>query len=865
MRRFRALGAGLAAAFLAIGWPGTTAWSQGFVVDRRPGMQVARSFEIKEVSIVGRVRDQVAEVQVSQTFHNPGSTMVESEFLFPMPEEGAVQDFVLLVDGRELPGRILPKDEARRIYEEIVRVKRDPALLEYMGRGLYRTSVFPIPPGADRKVTMRFTQLCKRDRDVVEFTYPLSTQKFTAKPIQRLSVELSIRSKEPIKSIYCPTDDASIRRFDDHEVDVKLERRDVIPEHDFRLVTTLAEGKFSASLLSYRPSESEDGYFLVLASPEVKRADERPLPKTVIFVIDRSGSMAGKKIEQARRTLKSVLNNLRDDDLFNVVAYDDRVESFKPELQRYGSQSREEAQRFVDNIREGGSTNINDALQTALKMIHDRSRPGYILFLTDGLPTAGEINEMRIAANCRHANEKHARVFCFGVGYDVNARLLDRLSGGNSGTSEYVKPDEDIEAHVGRFYAKMTSPVLTDIHLELSGVDINRTYPRDLPDLFEGGQLVVAGRYRHSGRTTIRVNGRVGDERRTFEFPADLAGTDRGSGHEFVERLWAVRRVGDLIDQIDMNGQNRELVDELVDLSRKYGLMTPYTSFLADENVPLHANAENQRRAGMMLSELRQADGPSGVSQRDIKQGLIQANRPGMISAQGSGTGRMGGMGGGMGGVGRRSQFAAQSPSSATLGHFDQSQQPGQNQPGQSNGNQPGPGGANQIGQPTQSGQNPSGNQTGQPGQNPLASVARERKVAARPAGQPGMGAMMGGSNPLNAPTFANNYQPGAPGAGQNGAGGPLQQAQSGPQPARLRQIGTKTFYFKDGRWVDSSVKPEEDAKAEKVVQFSDAYFRLARAQKAEYNQYFSQSEPVTVKLDGKVYRIDPAPPEKAL
>lgn len=839
MRRFRAFGAGLAAAFLAIGWPGTTAWSQGFVVDRRPAMPVARSFEIREVSVVGRVRDQVAEVQVSQTFHNPSSTMVESEFLFPMPEEGAVQDFVLLVDGRELPGRVLPKDEARRIYEEIVRVKRDPALLEYMGRGLYRTSVFPIPPGADRKVTMRFTQLCKRDRDVVEFTYPLSTQKFTAKPIQRLKVELSIRSKEPIKSIYCPTDDASIRRFDDHEVDVKLERHDVIPEHDFRLVTTLAEGRFSASLLSYRPSGSEDGYFLVLASPEVKRPDERPLSKTVIFVIDRSGSMAGKKIEQARRTLKSVLNNLREDDLFNIVAYDDRVESFKPELQRYHTQSREEAQRFVDNIREGGSTNINDALQTALKMIHDRSRPGYILFLTDGLPTAGEINELRIAANCRHANEKHARVFCFGVGYDVNARLLDRLSGGNSGTSEYVKPDEDIEAHVGRFYAKMTSPVLTDIHLELSGVDINRTYPRDLPDLFEGGQLVVAGRYRESGKTTIRVTGRVGDERRTFEFPADLAGTDRGSGHEFVERLWAVRRVGDLIDQIDMNGQNRELVDELVDLSRKYGLMTPYTSFLADENVPLHANAENQRRAGMMLSELRQADGQSGVSQRAIKQGFLQANRvPGMMSASGLGSGGMGGMGGG-----GQSRYAAKAAGPAS--------QSVQNQPGHSNG-----------GQPYQPGASPGqlGQSQGQ-GTDPMM----ERKAGARPAGQPGMAAMMGGAAQRpNAPAFVNNNQSGAGGAGQNGVGFPTQQAQSDPQPGRVRQIGTKTFYFKDGRWVDSSVKPEEDAKAERVVQFSEAYFRLARAQKAEYNQYFSQSEAVTVKLDGKVYRIDPAPPEKA-
>ncbi len=810
MRRIRAGGVGWIAVVVLMNGFAAMAWSQGIIIDRRPAIPVARSYEVREVHITGRVRDQVAEVQVSQTFHNPSSVVMESEFLFPLPEEGAVQNFVLLVDGRELPGRLLPKDEARRIYEEIVRRKRDPALLEYMGRGLYRTSVFPIPPGADRKVTMRYTQICKRDRDIVEFAYPLSTQKFTAKPIQRLIVELSIRSKEAIKSVYCPSDDASIRRFGDREVDVRLERHDVVPERDFRLVTTLAEGAFSASLLSHRPGESEDGYFLVLASPEVKPADTRPIPKTVIFVIDRSGSMAGKKIEQARRTLKSVLNNLRDEDLFNVIAYDDRVESFRPELQRYGSRSRDEAERFVENIREGGSTNIDDALKTAMGMIQDRSRPSYVLFLTDGLPTAGEVNEQRIAEHCRRANERRARIFCFGVGYDVNARLLDRISGGNAGTSEYVKPDEDIEAHVGRFYSKMTSPVLTDIRLELAGVDTNRVYPRDIPDLFEGGQLVLAGRYRQSGRTTIRIAGKVGDERRTYEFPADLAGSYSGSGHDFVERLWAVRRVGDLIDQIDMNGQNRELVDELVSMSLKYGLMTPYTSFLADENVPLHARLENQQRAAVSLQALRQESGQAGVAQRDLKQMYMQANNgsaPGQNGAFGVGAdaaslaARAGG-----GGPGLQAQMNSSSP-------------------------------APQAGQ-----------------------VARGRAMGGM-AGMGGMGGgMMGGQALRNTrsrgertPTFA--------------AAAPLAemaQPGQGPPGSKVRQIGVKTFYFKNGRWVDASVKPEEDAKAQKVVQFTEDYFRLARSQKAEYNQYFSQEEPVTVKLEGQVYHIDPAPKDAA-
>ena len=712
----------IGAALLGLAWT-EAARAQGFIVDRRPAIQVGRSYEIREVSIDARVRDQIAEVQVAQTFFNPGSVQIESEFLFPLPEDGAVQNFVLLVDGRELPGRLLNKDEARRIYEEIVRTKRDPALLEYMGRGLYRTSVFPIPPGALRKVTMRYTQLCRRDRDVIEFSYPLGTQKFTAKPVQRLTVNILLQSKNAIKSVYCPSDDARIDRVGDHEARISMERRDIVPSNDFRLVYSLSDGALGASVISYRPSSGDDGYFLLLASPEVKAADARPQPKTVIFVLDRSGSMAGKKIEQARKALKSVLNNLRDDDLFNIIVYDDRVESFKPELERYRSHSREEAERFVDNIREGGSTDIDSALKTALGMVRDDSRPSYVLFLTDGLPTSGETQELKIADNCRHANSRRARLFCFGVGFDVNARLLDRLSGGNSGTSEYVKPDEDIEAHVGRFYAKMTSPVLADLRVELAGIDVNRTYPGDLPDLFEGGQIVWVGRYRQSGRITLRITGKVGGERRSFEFPAELEDSDRGSAHEFVERIWATRRVGYLIDQIDLSGQNRELIDELVSLSTRYGILTPYTAFLADERVPLHAAMQNARQAGENLSALRSVSGGYAVAQREAKQYYMRAEK------------------------------------------------------------------------------------------------------AAAPA-----------------PVLSMDQR------------GEAQQSQ-----AKLRQVGSKTFYFKENRWIDSTVMPEEDAKAKLIRQFSDDFFNLARSQSAELNQYLTFTEPVTIKLAGTVYRIDPA------
>ena len=411
---------------------------------------------------------------------------------------------------------------------------------------------------------------------------------------------------------------------------VSLERRDLVPTADFRLVYTLTDGAFGASILSYRPSSGDDGYFLLLASPEVKAPDARPQPKTVIFVLDRSGSMAGKKIEQARKALKSVLNNLRDDDLFNIVVYDDRVESFRPELERYGSRIARRGRAFRRQHSRGRLDQHRLGPQDRAGLIRDDSRPSYVLFLTDGLPTVGETQELRIADNCRQANSRHARLFCFGVGFDVNARLLDRLSGGNSGTSEYVKPDEDLEAHVGRFYSKLTSPVLVDLRVELTGTDVNRTYPRDLPDLFDGGQIIWVGRYRQSGRTTLRISGKVGGERRSFEFPAELADSDRGSGHEFVERIWAIRRVGYLIDQIDMSrpeqGADRRARQP------EHQVRDPH---------PLHlipgrrAGPASRRRAERepgprILRTAGRGQRQFAVAQRDLKQSYMRADKAGM-------------------------------------------------------------------------------------------------------------------------------------------------------------------------------------------------------------------------------------------
>lgn len=595
------------------------------------------SYKIKELAVNARIVDQVGQVQVSQSFVNTGSRQMEVSFVFPLPYDGAVEQLTFLVDGKEYEAKLLDAKQAREIYEGYIRRNQDPALLEWIGTGMFKTSVFPVPPGAERTVTLRYSQLLRKDHALTDFLFPLSTAKYTSAALEKLSIRATIESKERLKSVYSPTHAVDVQRSDDHHAVVKYESQHSIPSSDFRLMYDTAHSELGASVISYRPEGEKNGYFLLLASPEVKREDRELPKKTVVFVVDRSGSMSGKKIEQAREALKSVLDNLRKGDLFNIVAYDSTVESFRPELQRYDDDSRRAALGFIEGIYAGGSTNIDGALSTALEMVQDPDRPTYLVFLTDGRPTAGETNESKIVQRARESNKHRARVIGLGVGYDVNSRLLDRITNENHGRTEFVRPDEDLEEHVARLYARISAPVMTDVEVtidiegtrEESGKPVNRVYPREVPDLFAGEQLVLVGRYTQSGAGKVVIRGKVGSETRKVDFPAQFVEESRDETYAFVEKLWAMRRVGEILVEIDLNGKNDELVDELVQLSTRHGIITPYTSFLADDQDqgrPL-ASTEAVRRAREQLSRLDVTDGRSGVAQRGFRGELQQADR----------------------------------------------------------------------------------------------------------------------------------------------------------------------------------------------------------------------------------------------
>ena len=522
--------------------------------------------------------DQVATTHVDQVFVNESRHEVEGTYIFPLPDEAAISQFSMWVDGEKIEGQVLERDEARRIYEDIVRRRRDPALLEYVGRNAFQASIYPIPPGGERRIELEYSQVLAIDNGLVEYVYPLNTEKFSPRPLEEVTVNVSIDSREPLKAIYSPSHTVDIVRRGDHRALVGYEEYDVRPDRDYVLYFTVSPEDVGLSLLSYRPDEESRGFFLLLAAPRVEIDTEEIIAKDVILVLDVSGSMRGEKLQQAREALSFVLDNLHDEDRFNVIAFSTSTHHFARDLVSAGEKG--EARDFVRRLEASGSTDINRAMLEALDLVEEE-RPTLIVFLTDGLPTVGEVDVDRIVDNVGDTAPDNARIFPFGVGYDVNTVLLDTIAQNHRGASGYVRPEESIDEKVSAFYAKVSTPLLADLEIDFGRIDVDDIYPYPLPDLFAGTQIVAVGRYRDGGTTTITLDGDVGGQPQTFRF--DDVRFTRTEGEEFIARLWATRKIGYLLQQVRLHGEEDELVDEIVDLSVRYGIITPYTSFLVEE------------------------------------------------------------------------------------------------------------------------------------------------------------------------------------------------------------------------------------------------------------------------------------------
>ncbi|AWM38082.1 von Willebrand factor type A domain protein [Gemmata obscuriglobus] len=528
------------------------------------------------------IDEQVALTTVEQTFRNHTDRNLEATYLFPVPKGASVDRFTMWVNGKELGGELLDAKHAHKVYTDVVRRTQDPGLLEYLGNSLMKLSVFPIPPKGDQKIKLAYKFVAPKDGSVVEYVYPLKTDGKATRTLEEFSVSLTIKSRHAVQNVYSPTHAVNTVRKSDKEVSVTFERKQALLDKDFQLFYGHGDKDIGLSPLVYKPIQTEDGYFMFLISPQVE-AEKKRVARDLVLVLDTSSSMSDIKMQQAKKAVKFCLSQLQPEDRFGVVRFSTTVTKFRSELVAANTDYLDLATKWIDGLKTSGGTAIWPALNDALAMrSSDPSRPFTMVFFTDGQPTVDETNADKIVKNVLAKNTGNTRIFTFGVGDDVNAAMLDQLADSTRAVSTYVREAEDIEVKVSGLYAKISNPVLTDVQLATSeNVQLHEIYPPKLPDLFQGTQLVVIGRYTGEGPSVIRLTGLVGKERQELVYEFNFPGkTESDVGKDFVEPLWARRKVGYILDQIRVNGEKKELVDEVVMLAKRYGIATPYTSHL---------------------------------------------------------------------------------------------------------------------------------------------------------------------------------------------------------------------------------------------------------------------------------------------
>jgi Ca-activated chloride channel family protein len=379
-----------------------------------------------------------------------------------------------------------------------------------------------------------------------------------------------------VRSALAPGFDLDQERIDEGRLGLDWESpTEWSPEADFRLYLGGGEGLIATRLLPYREAD-DDGYFSLLFAPVIDL--DETVARDVVVVLDRSGSMEGDKMEQAISAVEYVLDNLGDDDRFGVVDFSRYVRTYDVELRPAS-----DAGSGIDYVRglgAGGNTNIAGALQRGMEFL-DGERPGTVIFVTDGLATVGVESADGILDVVEATAPERTQLFAFGVGYDVDTTLLDALASTFTGSSHYVTPEQRIDTEVARLWEMVSTPVLSDISIAIDGVETWGLAPSEIPGIFAGNQAQLTGRYSGSGEASVTVSGNSAQGPESFVY--DVVFPEMDGSDPTIAQLWGQRRVADLLTELRIEGARDSLIAELVDIASQFGIVTPYTAYLAEE------------------------------------------------------------------------------------------------------------------------------------------------------------------------------------------------------------------------------------------------------------------------------------------
>lgn len=593
-------------------WRGIAAvrLSRQVIIPQAGSFDPARSaspVKITAVKVGAVIVDHVATTTMEISLENPSGSLREAELVVPVPDGAVVRGFTFQGSAGEPTAKLLPKDEARKAYDAIVARIRDPALLEFVGYNLIKSSVFPVPARGTQKVRLTYEHILPVDGNRADYVLPRSESLDYPAPWE---ISVRIKSGRPISTVYSPSHRIETRRPAENVVSARVDGEASGEPGPFRLSYLLEAGGVSASLLAYPDPAAGGGYFLLLAGlpPHViGKQGESAIKREVTLVIDRSGSMHGPKLEQVREAALQILEALNDGEAFNIMVYNQAVECFAEQPVLKTAATVAAARKYIETLKAQGGTNIHDALLEALRQKPTGEMLPLVLFLTDGLPTIGQTSETAIRKLVKEANGHERRVFTFGVGADVNTPLLERLASETRATATFVLPKEDVEVKVAQVFKKLAGPVLAGPSMRVvtsAGEPVpgrvRDLVPAKLPDMFEDDQLVLLGQYLGEKPLSFELSGNYMGKDRTFRF--DFTFDKATTKNAFVPRLWASRKIAVLVDDIRQlgadsalaatDGRVKELTDTIVKLSTEFGILTEYTAFLAREGTDLSRRDE---------------------------------------------------------------------------------------------------------------------------------------------------------------------------------------------------------------------------------------------------------------------------------
>ena len=545
---------------------------------------------IKTVDATTTIEGQIATTEVHQVFRNEMNATVEAVWLFPLPENAVVVELFYEFNGKWYKGAIKEREEARKQYEERIRWNLDPALLEYMGDNLYRLSIAPINAHSDVQTKITYVEMLPYEFGTVDYLFKLNAVQMSPKPLSRVSFSGTFHSTSPYTSFESPTHGGttamSITQDSDNQYSVVFGDENFMPDKDLKINFETQRDKVEMNVIRYTPTEEDsigtDSYYAIWISPPDDIGDDEVIPKKIVFTADVSSSMEGTRIEQLKASLHEFLTYLQPDDMFNIITFGTSVSSFSENLIAASPDNIEDATRFVTEIGALGLTNINDAMQQSLAQSFSDDYANMIVFMTDGYPTWGETWVPTIIKNVENANTNDVRIFSFGVGEDVSTPLLVQMAVENGGYAEFIQADDDIARIIGNHFQRISKPVLTDLDIKTEGLVTSDRFPRPLADLFWGSQVMQMGIYKNSGTFPVYLTASIGDKLVSYQTYQEFSNVP--GGHRFIPRLWAKAKIDYLLNEIAIYGELKELVDQVIELSLKFQILTPYTAFYSDPN-----------------------------------------------------------------------------------------------------------------------------------------------------------------------------------------------------------------------------------------------------------------------------------------